>query len=111
VVGEEVPGVGDRQRERRIVDRVQPRERAVGAVGHDGVPVAAEADEAVRELDHALSRDLDGPEARRVDGDGGHGGGGLLEGGGTDLGSLSAYLRKSISDVCTMLAPARRADW
>src|ERR1700754_3045240 len=47
VVGEEVPGVGDRQGQRRIVDGVQPAERAVFGRGDQRVARAAEADQAV----------------------------------------------------------------
>src|SRR3954454_21047777 len=85
VVGEEVPGVGDRQGQRRIVDGVQPREGAVVAGGHERVARAAEPDQAGGELDDLVDGDLEGPEARGVDGDSGHWEEGLLEEGGNGV--------------------------
>src|SRR4051812_29026134 len=65
VVAEEVPRVRDRQRQRRVVERVQPAERAV--VGRDErVATAAEADQARRELEDVLGGDLERAEARGV---------------------------------------------
>ena len=61
---EEMPRVGDRQRERRVVDGVQPAERAAGTGFDDRELGAAEADQAVRELDDVLGRDLERAEAR-----------------------------------------------
>src|SRR3954467_5041557 len=73
VVGEEGERVGDRQRERRLVDGVQPAEGRLGVGRDDGVAAAAESDQAGRELDHGVGRDLQRAEARGLDGKGGHG--------------------------------------
>src|SRR5213078_3049188 len=56
---EEPPRVGERQRQVRVVERVQPDERRVLFAGEEGVAMTAEADEPVRELDDGVVRDLE----------------------------------------------------
>src|SRR4029079_2739408 len=72
VLGEELPRFRDGQRQRRIVQRVQPRERAVLVLGDDRPATATEADQAGGELDDRAGFDLEAAEARALDGDGGH---------------------------------------
>src|SRR4051812_48154725 len=111
VVGEERPGVGDRQRHRRIVERVQPAQGAVLGAGHERVARAAEADQAVRELDDVLGRDLERAEARGVKSDGGHSSARVSWREGEADTRFIGYLRRSISDASTMFAPARNEAW
>src|SRR3954467_7717836 len=56
---EEPPRVGERQCEVRVLERVQPHERGLLAAGEQGVAPAPEADQAVRELDDRVMRDLE----------------------------------------------------
>src|SRR3954454_18052660 len=51
---EEPPRVGQRQRERRIVQRVKPDERGVVAARQKRVAIPAQADEPLGELDHCV---------------------------------------------------------
>src|SRR5207245_11166282 len=46
--GEKAVRIGHGERQRRVLDRVQPQERAVGLAGEQGVSRAAQADQAVR---------------------------------------------------------------
>src|SRR3954453_3331132 len=72
-VREEQPGVGDRQGQIGIFDRLQPGERRRVVGGEQGVAGTTEADQAGGELDDGLALDLEGPEAGALEGHGGHG--------------------------------------
>src|SRR3954464_11022551 len=67
VRGEEEPRVGDGDRERRVVERVQPQERGRLLAGDERVAGPAQADQAVREVEHRLVRHLKGAEAGALD--------------------------------------------
>src|SRR4051794_38089277 len=96
--GEEVPRVRDGDRQRGVLERVQPQERGRLLARDERVARAAEPDQAVRELEDRLVRDLQEPEASAVDC-------------GWHLPPPCRYLRKSRSDDWTMFAPAASADW
>src|SRR5215208_6610868 len=62
VVGEELPRVGHGQRQRRIIQRVQPRERPGVVFGDDRPAAAAQPDKAGGELDDRAGLDLEAAE-------------------------------------------------
>ena len=70
VVGEEVPRVGDGSASDGSSTECSQRTRRPRTGGDDRVARAAEADQAVRELDDVVGRDLERAEAGGLDGDG-----------------------------------------
>src|SRR3954452_22734653 len=99
---EELPRVGQRKSELRVLERVQPHEGGLLVASQERVAAPAQADEAGRELDDGLGRHLDGAEPRRLERDG-------LGGHGLDCGLR--YRKKSSSDGWMIDAPLRRAAW
>src|SRR4051812_22826734 len=67
VAREELERVCDGKRERRVVDGVQPQERAVLLLGDQRITRPSEADEPVGELEYTGIRDLYDPEPSAFD--------------------------------------------
>src|SRR6185312_11986075 len=64
---EELVRVGHGQRERRVLQRLQPQKRRVGVASEQRITRAAQPDQTVGELDDRPRVDLYAPEARALD--------------------------------------------
>ena len=90
-------GLTTGQRERGVLQRVQPQEAGAGVAVDQRVAQAAEPDQAERELDHVLLLDLERSEADALECDW-HGGC-----------PLAGYFRKFRRDSWMIVAPDFRA--
>ena len=64
---EEAVRVGHWERQRRVLERLEPQEGRLGVVREQRIALTAESDQALGELENRVRLDLDAPEARTLD--------------------------------------------